>query len=103
LPLSVVFVMDSPTVNGSPAVAMSVRVTVTVRPSPLPVPVDAKAAGTLIASATTRTTSAVSVRWHSLLCRRSGLVRRGCLRLIPVSELSRWLEQNAASTLEEGS
>jgi excisionase family DNA binding protein len=31
------------------------------------------------------------------------LVRRGRLRLIPVAELSRWLEKNAARVLEEDS
>lgn len=29
------------------------------------------------------------------------LVRRGRLRLVPVSELTRWLDSNAARTLEE--
>jgi excisionase family DNA binding protein len=31
------------------------------------------------------------------------LIRLGRLRLVPVVELSRWLEQNAARTLEEDS
>jgi excisionase family DNA binding protein len=31
------------------------------------------------------------------------LVRLGRLRLVPIAELSRWLEENAARTLEEDS
>jgi hypothetical protein len=30
------------------------------------------------------------------------LVRRNSIRLVPVGELERWVEQNAAPTLEEG-
>jgi excisionase family DNA binding protein len=31
------------------------------------------------------------------------LIRRGRLRLVPVSELTKWLDSNAARTLEDGS